>query len=331
MEIYVIQSISEIVLQDMPQEGIVLHNDCVIRVKNAGVRTVADAISPQIGSINANLIKEPGIGNCLQQQSPTPVAEPDARRLLMRSIVLTQQFLLSLWLIKDHSANSDEAHMVLLDRPTGSAEVYTQRVPFLITKADCGRTTTTFTKAEVDQAVAHFRALEVLIPQREWYPDAERHSALVVKSRLYRAIYSAEIARASAEIGVKIAFYCIAFEALFSTAKEAIAHQIAERAAVLIETDAAARLAFYQAIKKVYGIRSTVVHGDALSAEKLAEFKEISRRTDERLRKAIQRIFAEQVLLDLFTTKSPQEIEAFFLDRLLASAPPATAGRTPAT
>jgi len=316
MELYLILSISELVLEDVPQEGLPLHDDCVIRVKNSGVRTLAETISAQIGSINVETIREPGVGNCFQRVIPGPISDDDARRILLRAIVLTQQFFLSLWIVKDHSANTGEAHLLVGDRATGKADVFSQRVPFLLTNATCARTTTTFTKAEVDQAVAHFRVLEQVIPQQEWYPQAQRESGFVVKSRLFRALYSAEMARASAEIGVKIAYYCIAFEALFSTAKEAIAHQIAERAAILIESAAASRLTMYRNLKRVYGIRSTVVHGDALSAAKLAEFREIAKTTDGHLRRTFQRIFTEPPLLDLFATKTSQDIEIYFMGKL---------------
>ncbi len=322
MEIYLIQSISELVLEDMPQEGLALHEDCVIRVKNNGVRTVADAISAEIGSINVATIKEPGVGNCLQRESPSAVLEDDARRVLLRAIVLTQQFFLSLWIVKDHSANTGEAHMVVGDRSTGKADVYGQRVPFLLTNAACARTTTTFTKAEVDQAVANFRGLERCIPQQEWYPQAQRQSGLVIKSRLFRALYSAEMARASAEIGVKIAYYCIAFEALFSTSKEAIAHQIAERAAILVETDSAVRLAFYRDLKKVYDIRSTVVHGDVLSTSDLEKLRATATKTDSHLRKTFQVIFASEMLIELFTTKESKVLGDYFLSRVFTGAPP---------
>jgi len=316
LEVYLILPLSEVVLEDIPLEGLTLNADCIIRLVNDGVRTIADTIKPQIGEINVDSIKNAGVGNCLQQISPTPMGDEEARRFLLRTITLTQQFLLSLWLVKDNSGNTCEAHLALHDRQTGKGEVYSQHTPFLNVMANCERTTTTFTREEVERAVGYYRQLEAFLPQLAWKSTDPRPSGLVIKSRLYRAIYSAQLARANAELGVKIAFYCIAFEALFSTDREAISHRIAERAAILIEADGVGRKALYQDLKKLYGIRSTVVHGDVLNADRLVEFRQIAQRADAQLRTTIQRIFADEALLDLFTKKSKDAIDTYFLDRL---------------
>lgn len=327
MDIFLVQSISELTLVGIPPDGLTLDDDCIIRTMTPEIGSVAHAMTPHIGLINYSSVVAAGAVCFLAQHSPTPLTEEEARRLLLRAITLTQQFLLSLWLVKDNSGNCGEAHLSLLDHDREDVAVYSQRVPFLNYTADCERTTVAFTREEVEKAVDYYRHLEALLPTLEWRSTEPRPSGLVIKSRLYRAIYSAQIARASAEIGVKISFYCIAFEALFSTAREAISHQIAERAAILIESDGAARAAFYHDLKKIYGIRSAVVHGDALSAAKHSEFRKIATTIDDRLRTTIQRIVAEASLLELFTAKPSDAIETYFLDRILAaSAPNPTCG-----
>jgi Apea-like HEPN len=51
-------------------------------------------------------------------------------------------------------------------------------------------------------------------------------------------------------------------ETLLSTGTDEIAHQIAERAAVLLGDNAGGRLEIYQKIKKLYRLRSRIAHGD---------------------------------------------------------------------
>lgn len=331
VDMFFVQSVSEVTLDGIPNEGIKLDDDCILMPVTAEVREAVERMAPYIGVFDAETIVQAPVVNYLPKRAPQPLTEEEARRFLIRTITLTQQFLLSLWLVKDNSGNAGEAHLTLVDHEHESVEPYSQSLPFLNFAADCGRTVTAFTHEEVQKAVAYYRQLESILPQLEWKSTDARASGLVIKSRFYRALYSAQMARASAEIGVKIAFYCIAFEALFSTAKEAISHQIAERAAVLIEKDGAARLVFYRELKKVYNIRSTVVHGDALSEARLTEFREISKKTDDQLRKTLQRIMADAALLDLFIEKSSDQIEGYFLGLLFPATPPATAdGTSPA-
>jgi hypothetical protein len=52
------------------------------------------------------------------------------------------------------------------------------------------------------------------------------------------------------------------FEAIVSTEKTEISHQIAERTAFLLETDEEERYQVYRRMKQLYGTRSAVVHGD---------------------------------------------------------------------
>ena len=184
-------------------------------------------------------------------------------------------------MVKDNSANTGEAHLTLVDHEREDATPWSQRVPVLNTLADCERATTTYSKEEVDQAVGYYRQLESLLPKLEWKPTEPGQSGLVIKSRFFRAIYSAQVARASAEIGAD---------------REVLSHRIAERGAVMLETEGPA---------------------------------EISKRADAQLRRTIQKIFADPVLLELFTTKKSGDIETYFLNLLFPpTPPPASAGGT---
>jgi hypothetical protein len=52
------------------------------------------------------------------------------------------------------------------------------------------------------------------------------------------------------------------FEAILSTEKTEITHQISERLAFMLETDEDARYALYKRMKRLYNTRSRLVHGD---------------------------------------------------------------------
>jgi hypothetical protein len=321
LEVYVAQALSELTFEGLPNEGLKLDDDCIICPVTKEVLDAIEGFRQRIGDTNIQSIAGAGAVNFLVQTSPTPLDDEQCRRLLLRTIVLSQQFLLSLWLVKDNSANTGEAHLALVDGPRLVA-TYGQHAGGLNFTADCDRVSTPFTKEEVNEAVAFYRQLEGIIPTVEWKSAEPRTSGLIIKSRFLRALYFAQAARASADIGVKIAFYCICFESLFSTDRDALSHRIAERAAVFIET-AVDRRTIYQDIKTLYGIRSTVVHGDPLNKERLAEFREIAKKADGRIRRTFQQILADPTLLELFTTKNSAAIESHFLDRLFPPDPPA--------
>lgn len=54
---------------------------------------------------------------------------------------------------------------------------------------------------------------------------------------------------------------CMALEAIASTSHSEITHILAERCAVLVHSKGAERLLLYQEIKKLYSLRSKIVHG----------------------------------------------------------------------
>src|SRR5262245_27169422 len=103
---YLIQSVCEVKLEGISEEGLALDDDCIIRPLTAEIRRVAEAMVPHIGIANLEEIVSAGLVNFLSQRSAKPIAEEEARRFLLRAIALTQQFLLSLWMVKDHSGNT---------------------------------------------------------------------------------------------------------------------------------------------------------------------------------------------------------------------------------
>ena len=55
--------------------------------------------------------------------------------------------------------------------------------------------------------------------------------------------------------------FTIALEAMVSTKSEEITHTLAERVAILLNSDADKPLDIYSNVRRVYGIRSKIVHG----------------------------------------------------------------------
>ena len=60
----------------------------------------------------------------------------------------------------------------------------------------------------------------------------------------------------------------MALEAVLSTSRDEITHKIAERVALVLETDSRKRIEAYEKVKKLYGMRSKLVHGAAHQTKK---------------------------------------------------------------
>lgn len=59
----------------------------------------------------------------------------------------------------------------------------------------------------------------------------------------------------------------ILLECLLSTDTQELAHKISERAAIILGKNSEDRLAIYKDIKKIYGQRSKIVHGEGVPAK----------------------------------------------------------------
>ncbi len=118
---------------------------------------------------------------------------------------------------------------------------------------------------------------------------------------------------------MKIAMYCSLFETLFSTDAAEITHKIAHRIAVFLEQEPQKRCELYARIKKAYGIRSKVVHGDEVKME-AKMIQAISVDVDEIARRIFRKIGSSKELFDQFqATKG--ELDEYFLRESFGGAP----------
>jgi hypothetical protein len=139
-------------------------------------------------------------------------------------------------------------------------------------------------------------------------------------SRFERAFYFMQAARASSDLGVKIANYCICFETLFSTDIQELSHKLGERIACFLEKDVAKRLSLFQTIKKAYAVRSKIVHGSKGSSKAAASIKESSVSCDGIVRRILLQIIENPSIQKYFLgAVSDKELEEHFVRLVLGS------------
>ena len=67
----------------------------------------------------------------------------------------------------------------------------------------------------------------------------------------------------------------------------------------------------FKSMKSAYAIRSKLTHGDVLSAKQIENIFDISKNTDEILRKSLNKIINNEELIKIFDSNN-ENVESFF-------------------
>jgi len=208
---------------------------------------------------------------------------------LLEKLATVTSFLNSLWLVKDNAVNNNLGFVKYIRKGQERLDSNSHAIKFSTAKGV--EVQAKFTRRELWEARQMFR---------EWiglsrFVEPGSAATLSTSLRLDRAIYFMTGARSSNDIGLKIANYCSALEALFSSNQSELTHQLSERVAAFLEDKPHQRVELYYLTKKAYSIRSTVVHGGFTSSSKADDFIMASTNLDNVLRRIFVKIFKEQI------------------------------------
>lgn len=328
-----IQAIDGLTLEGLPSDGLHLDDRCVIWPSGQEVAALMDPrVVAFIGMVNAKTILEATAVNFIRQDADEEIHEDSAEATLRSAMAWTQQFLFSLWLVKDNSGSAGDGHLFLV-KESGESGVISLRPGVMNFTADCHRKSVNVSRAELGEAISLFERVKAITPQGEWRLDEPRPSGLVFDSRIVRTIYYAQAARAHAEIAVKLAFQCLCFESLFASSSDSIRHRVSERPALLVGTGGQQSRVVYDDITALYKARSSIVHGDPIAAKRVRKLQALAVRADEHLRRAIRGILETPALLALFSANKAEDVDDYFLERILSdsvqSAPRGTGDDSP--
>jgi len=136
--------------------------------------------------------------------------------------------------------------------------------------------------------------------------------------RITIANHFVQIAIASKDLGIKAVGYCSALETLFSNGENTeLAHKLSERIAKFLEKDLNKRTEIYKSVKKIYEIRSKVVHGATIRPAKLEELSTIVKEADEICRRIMVYAFTVPNGENIFE-KSRESLDQYFSELILA-------------
>lgn len=280
-------------------------------------KIVTPPLRRSIGDIEANAILSGNPFLYTITDYPLDNTSPESQLQILNSrLMIALQFFNLLWLIKDNAVDfgsgflqypyESNVQMARVSANSWSTRYSTAKGELKVTK---------FSKTELQQAISMHRSLYGPKTTTDVSGSLTPSTAGTI-DRIARAFFFLQGARAFQDPAQKVANYCTCFEALLSTSRFELSHQVAERVAVLIGEDTSNSLEIYRNIKKAYNTRSILVHGDEL---KPLEEQYVSQALycDDYLRRALIAIFSNQEIADIIIRKSKQTIDEFFLKRLL--------------
>jgi hypothetical protein len=218
-----------------------------------------------------------------------------------------------LWLVKDHSAYPGLGFVQVCDGKNIS--VHSNQLASNFTTSTGQRSTVALTTEELNRASDFIKKLLPLFR----YDFRLRHSPTTAllgsqrdAKRLSRAIYFTSVARAVNDLGIKIVNYCTALETLFSTDATELTYKVSQRTSVFLGGSVEEKMSIHDLVKKAYGVRSKVVHGDGLRNDAVEKIMSVSEELDSLVRRILLKIFSSEETAKHFEM-GRDELDRFFL------------------
>jgi hypothetical protein len=220
-------------------------------------------------------------------------------------------FLHYLWFVRDNAAYLELGFVE--EQRRGRRNVHRTFFGGVYTEATGARNVATFSRDDLRVARDMFRryipANVVVSPQ----------SLVEQVGRWARAHYFVQAAPSTSDLGIKIANYCTAFEALASTDIQELSHKLAERIACLLEPAGEARMQLFRDVKAAYSLRSKVVHGGRGEANLRERVERAAIACDQIARRLLRNILDDEALHERFILgRAEKTMEDYFLALVLS-------------
>jgi hypothetical protein len=306
--------INQIKLPNLHGKGERFLDKYLLTNDRAVVRILLESLKNFVGLVEHDYLTNNCAALAYRKEYITEADYENVRNNLDHSLIMELQnvasFVNNLWIIKDNAAYFDRGWLSV--KAGTSRYCHNNTVGNRISSS----------KGDLSSVEFSFEELrEARLPKSSSsYPIYEGHpTALGDKTlRYHRFTYFITFARQTIDVGLKISQYITALEALVSSASMEVTHQVSERVACLLEPPGNGRISDFKRIKKAYNFRSTVVHGSAIKEKQLDQLRDTSDYLDKSCRILMRKyINNEERFRDCIES---DDIEAFFLDKLLAKA-----------
>lgn len=231
-------------------------------------------------------------------------------QFLISKLYHVEKFHNALWMLKDNCANNE---LGFLFYHSNGTPVVSSNFIAIVNSTALGKTSqmTEITRSEL-KIVSKFIRENIDIGNVYSLPTTQ---LIKGHDRISRAYYLVQAARAQSDIAIKISNYCNAFESIFATSSIELTHKLSERIAYLLNNDISGRIETFKFMKKAYGIRSKIVHGDVIKKSFIEELKEVSEICDSLIRQAMIIVLRNDRIREIFLG-TPDQIDEFFVNLL---------------
>lgn len=214
-------------------------------------------------------------------------SELDISFIFLREL---QAFLTCLWEVEDHSSYVRDGFMYL-HNPNNPKDggLYRASVSAIPSTAEGFHVDSVFSREHILEAKNIFEdftdySLEHLTEGGK-YPQSNPLDKDLSRVNRARALTSS--ARNESILPLKIFNYCTALECLFTTDNTEVSHKNAERVATLMGTDIENKMEIYSTVKKAYGVRSKLTHGQPVNAN-IDDLRILASKLDNILREILK-------------------------------------------
>lgn len=129
-------------------------------------------------------------------------------------------------------------------------------------------------------------------------------------NRVLRSIAFYKLAVETYYTAVRFLNYNIAMECIFTTSDKKIKEQLSERVALFLTDSNSEREKIKGKVRKIYKLRSEIVHGDSLEKPKIEKVNDLILSLENYLRLTYLEILKDKKLLNIFVSK--KEVKKYF-------------------
>lgn len=259
-----------------------------------------------IGSIEYSYLKRTPIIAFAQGEIDETKIDP--HEYLGRFLHLLKMFFLCTWMVKDNSIDINYGYLYFITSK-GNMHVFSNSMTSSIFNAKGEQIITDFDEKELIYASSLLK--DNISIEHKHVP---KFANAMFTDRTSMANYFVQSGRATHDLGIKNISYCSALETLFANGDTTeLSHKLSERISKYLESDLEKRIVLYKNIKKIYDLRSKIVHGSIYKSNKVEELSNLVGISDEICRRILVLALSKETIFE----KNKEELDQYFTELIL--------------
>ncbi|MEK4533114.1 hypothetical protein [Solibacillus sp. FSL K6-1554] len=241
-----------------------------------------------------------------------------AHKLIDYYLVQVQIFNNILWLIKDHSINTEFGFLKVEDTTNRTTHSNIRTTTFY--NARGLKEKVIFNAEELLKAKELNEKIFIREKQFKGFELKPQITETIYSSkRIERSFYFLEVARSESFLPLRISNFVTVFETLLSTSSSEVTHKLRERLAWILGENIDERIHIFKLVGDVYSIRSNCVHGNTMPKRYRTEEKitDLCVEVEQLVRTLLLKMITDEDLYALYDKDNDEEIEKWLNEKCL--------------